>query len=103
MHGEISSDTVHLETWKKVFLDWWLLGECDDMIAASWSTYSATAAMRTGIEPWIECPKGLGEFVRKVWHAVWDYNEVEACKEGITHSGFWPRVSVGSKAGIIGN
>jgi len=74
MHGKLDpSDT---EMWTKVLLDWWLLGECDDVVMMHWSTYGATATMRTGTEPFVFCH---GDFVKKRWSQVWHHNDVEAC------------------------
>ena len=62
----------------QVFMDWWLMGECDELIMMHWSTYGATAAMRTDLQPYIMCN---GDFVQKKWATVWDHNDVEACHD----------------------
>ena len=76
MHGQLEPHQKGI--WEKVFLDWWLMGECNDLIMMHWSTYGATAAMRTNLDPVTFCNGG---FVRKKWSDVWQHNDVEACHE----------------------
>jgi len=59
------------ELWTKVFLDWFLLGEADELITTASSSFGATAALRTSREPLMLCGVHPPHFERKIWANVW--------------------------------
>lgn len=80
VEGEIETDGElnpnRMGVWEKVVLDWWLLGECDEMLMTGWSTFGSTAAMRAGVQPHVACPD---KWDHRDWKQVSRIMEVESC------------------------